>query len=336
MMENTMRCATLLLIAALATAILGSCGRTAPLSNRPLIAAMPDGAESVIVLRLDELQREAPVLKGIAERPIVGLEGDEPADAMDAVLRRGIQAAGPIVWAHGGSRFTPPPDLGLGDYDGRSIWVTERPLDDVIRALATGEGIGGPIERHEAGDVTVYEGRRTIEFYGGESKIEPMFVAFADSRTPMVAETREDIVQMLERWRGGHREVPARWRSPAQRLEIESPVVVLRRYDPESEGDQFSPVNRLIPPEERIEIEAVGVVLADPAKSRYRLEVITRQPQRAEEFYRHWLSEREFAWTVEATEEGFAATLEGAAEQEEDVAAALYSLLIVFGWNFYI
>lgn len=328
----------ILLLAALAVTAAGCASGPqppAPLSNPALIAAMPDGAESVMVLRLDELHA-APDLKESAERMVAWLDGDEPADTMDTLLRRGIQAAGPVAWVHAGSRFTAPPDLGVGDYDARSIWVTRRPLNDVIRALDTGEGVAGPLARHEANGVTIYEGQRTIEFYGGESKTESMFVAFADARTPMVAETRDDIEQMLARWRAGDRQIPARWRSGAQRLEVESPIVILRRYDPASEEDQFSPVNRRIPPEERIEIEAFGIVLTDPAKRRYRLEVISSQPQRAEEFFRHWLSDESFAWTVEAADAGFAATLEGAAGQEEDVAMELYSLLMVFGWNLYI
>lgn len=337
-----MRCINIVIVVCLGAVVVGGCARRAgpsvALSNRALIGAMPDGAESVMVWRLDELQREAPDMKEAAEELVIGLnEKAETKEQIDVVLRRAIRTARPLVWAHSGSRFSPPSDLGVGDYNERSIWITERPLRELRRALDTGEGVGGPVQRHKIAGVRVYEVLREIEFYGGESMTEPMFIALPDPRTALAAESLEDIGHMLARHRDEHAEIPEQWRSAAARIEIESPMVMLRRYDPESEDDQFSPVRPGLSAERRIEIEAFALVLAEAEQGRYRLEVITRQPQRAEEaFFRLLLPEPLFTWTAETTGEGFAATVKGAVEQERHARDAILSLLTVFGMNLYI
>lgn len=337
-----MRCINMVVVVCVATVVVGGCARrdgpSGALSNRALIGAMPDGAESVMVWRLDELQREAPDMKEAVEEWFLGLNEEAAAtERIEIVLRRSIGGAGPVVWAHSGSRFTAPPDLGVGDYNERSIWITERPLRELRRALDTGEGVGGPVQRHEIGGVRVYQMLREREFYGGESMTEPMFIALPDQRTALIAESLDDVGQMLGRYGRAPSGIPEQWRSAAARIEIESPLVILRRYDPESEDDEFSPVNPGLSAERRIDIEAFALVLADAERSRYRLEVITRQPQRAEEaFFRLLLPEPVFDWTVQPTDRGFAATLGGEAEREYHAREALTTLLMVFGLNLYI
>ncbi len=306
------------------------------LGNPALLAIMPGTVESVMLVRF-----EAPIDYGgviAGWRDSLGHFGDEELgrdDLLNTTLRA-VAAAHPSAFLWAGSGFTGPDGIGVGNFDERWIWVVGSPVTALRERLDACEGVAELNEPFDVQGVRVYSAK-TFHYPDGyphatKEKIEKeTLVAFPREHVVLIAQSRRDIEHMVSAALKPPDSPPVRWAPVAEGLDLGSPLLILREYDPRNTRDWQSPLNATREDEDgQADIRMAGLALPDDAG--FRLNVVSRTPDRAKRFYRtHVLVEDAFAWKDTPTETGFRAVLR-VAEGAED-GAPLLCLLVFFGPN---
>ena len=166
--------------------------------------------------------------------------------------------------------------------------------------------------------------------------VEDRYVAVVDDATLVIAPRREEAESMVRALRRGEQGVPAWWRDAAAGLPLESPIVILRRYDPTNARDYLSPENPLLDERQRAGLRMLGLALVDAKEGVFRLRGVTGDSAQARRVLmtQKYLPQSDFAWEVEEEgDEAFVATLRLRGRGEEIRGALPLRLMIMWGVN---
>ena len=315
-------------------------------TNTQLIAAMPPATESVLIRRYSALASEESALKNEAQQTIDGLgdvASEEERNALLNVVLRYVAMADPVVHAEGGSDFTritgDPGGIGVGNYNSRSIWCVERSLDRLKKRLAEQRDLSGDVKTFTLDDVPAYE-TEVRRHVATDDKVTPVqekrFVAFPSDHCVVITEDRNELEQILTGLKSKAPEVPEKWRVPTAGLELQSAIVLLRRYDPQNELDYYSPVSPKKPAFQRVNIESVALVLPSVNRLAFRIKCISEEPRKAVVYFAcHTLRQEAYRWKTNVSDVGFEAEV-AAIDENRDVAYPMLVLYMLFGPNVFI
>lgn len=321
-------------------------GQNASPSNLALISAMPPETESVLILRCDRLtagdsllrDRVLEFLNGIEE---AGTRQEYTTSPLSVVFNHIVQAQ-PILHVEGGSDFTrktgSADGLGLGHYTRRSISYVERPLTPLLLRLATNNDFDGPCKPLKIAGKQAYE--IEVEAPGMERADpdcvrQPCFIGFPSDRWVITAPTRSELEFMLKTLASPARMLPDNWKNLAASLDIESPLFLIRRYNPASVLDCYSPVIHSQTVYPRVDIEGFALTLPSVNQLLFRMSCQSREPDQAMGHYGSWLPEPQWVWNSTPRPAGFEAGI-AASEITEATQTLVFGLLILFGANVFI
>lgn len=239
---------------------------TRPPTNTELAAAMA-AADSVLILRLNELRNEeSPTWNSIAI--FSGAVFDESmhstsSPGIEETIYQSLPACQPTIFAC--ARLHP--------FRVTQLWWTTHSLDDLAHKL------GGP----DSG-VTEHAHFDGISLYSGASNSHPWCVAILDRHMLLVANTRSDIEPLIKTIRANNRHIPEQWRDASTNIAIDSPLLILRSIQPIPPALPDSPDSitrsQIFPPEIRDQLRSFSVTTSDLAAKTFHVRGITRDPPR--------------------------------------------------------
>lgn len=301
---------------------------TRPPTNERLIAAMPEGVESVIVMRHSLLHSDESLFKNQFGGCGYGKEGE-----LTRLASQAVDTAIPIVCAMGGSGFQVPPDTGMtGDFNRRSIWIVRKTIEPFRRQL---EGENEKYASFIIDGVKVFKTSVLVYQERFSPTRKPFLVAFPDDHIVVSAESEKDIEEMISALKAKETKLSDRWRGVAKGIDVESPVVLLRVF-PEDRvnarrikwNQDYKPmipqtaVSCVAPhgfPAEKTKIKSFGWALPNVKQLAYEVAVSTEAPKVAIDWYKKDCFPRSvFSWDVKVTPHGFKGHLrfrEGAESQ---------------------
>jgi hypothetical protein len=205
------------------------------LGTRTMISFMPKSAESVLLVRPKELSKTG--YSGCSEFLVNAEEAVE--DTLDVVLGAAASVGIDAV-ACAGSRFSRPAGLGVGEFTQYWAVSTASELTSLTDALESRTPELGIVNTVSIAGTHVFIGKSRMR----STRREPaeIFIAVPDSRLLLIASDLLGIEEMLLRRLKGA-VVPAQWRELARRVDLASPLVLLRQYDVANERDLLSPWN---------------------------------------------------------------------------------------------
>lgn len=310
--------------------IVAACLPSAVPSNEQLIAAMPPRMESVIVLSMKALSSETSAFKrdfpSFSSSPVSAGQKDGLSAAIDRILAEGTVEK--MVMA--GSNFRAAQGAGAGSFDSCVLFLLDRPIMNFEESLKANRDVE-PVES-PAGNI--FKGRTRAP----DGTEVPLFVSHPTDTTMVLAMSQGDVEHILRQLRSDSREIPPHWRAFSQDAAIESPAIVIRKYDPTNQNDSHSPINPKRPPDMKVEIDGFVLTIPSTEKVELLLRCKTGSPDRAISFYRsaemryYVLPELIWNWEITKTTDGFEAKIsvrEGSG-QNYHCLVVLYSL---FGVN---
>lgn len=310
------------------------------LSNLQAIAAMPRGTESVMALRYDLLSSEESVFRTDFTWMIenLGVAG-APADRKkpESIILRAVAAATPLLYVEGGSQFTAAYGVGTGNYNGRTVWVTAKPLSGLTRRLIDRKDVDGDIRPFKLGDAQAFEFPIQLRTSTKEELVpETRFVAFPNDRTVLICESRDDLEVMLKGLAEKEPRMPQQWESVATGLDIEAPIVVLRRYDPKNNGDYYAPMNaRRSHP---VAVDGFALVMPAVKNLAFRLRCLTNDREGARSYYQEddRFPTNAFVWQVGRQPDGFLADITALGQTSGQISSMIMRLHLLFGVNIFV
>jgi hypothetical protein len=144
----------------------------------------------------------------------------------------------------------------------------------------------------------------------------------------VIAPDRPQIEHMLRSLAAPGPAVPERWAAAAQGIDLASPVVVLRQYEPGNDRDFYSPVSNPNLGQVRAKIDSLAVALPSVKEKVLRVHGVAEEAQKALDFFKQFGSER-ILWDVQQDEKGFSGAVRFKLPEQEE-AASIYLLLLVF------
>ncbi len=313
---------------------------TAP-STEALIAAMPDGTESVLVCRFDKSASQLALKDSVGHFfEQLAAERDEDFGGRDVnpeyfhrTIFRAVAQAGLLVQATGGSDFGGPTDVGQGWYVDRSIYVVAKPLADLHRQLERGGVFPSASKKRTVEGITVYEGQvssRHLQDPEGKPRQESWFITLLDERTLVTTQSMDDLLHMIRSLRDSRQSVPVQWRELTSRVDFDSAIVILRRYDPSNEDDPWSPFGPRISKEFRVNIDGYAVTVPNTRKLKLEMYCRTEEPEKAARFLSMFTGRPNHfeRWGIDKLEEGFLAQIPF---DYEDPAYLFLSSYALFG-----
>lgn len=298
-----------------------------------IVAAMPEGVESVMIWNLPALRGQAPTLAQVFERNMV--KGWQAPPQGDPTVRdralAAVASAGVAVYADGGSDFKKPADIGVGDSNEQLLFVLEKPTAAVRAALDAACALPNVVKLDEEG-VALYRGPYEFREYGVGPQHpvrKTAFVAVRDDVVIVVANSREDAVRMATAPLSGAVAPGDKWKPVAADLATDSGLVIARVYDRRNRRDVTSPIAAGA---RGADVTAVALRLtaADPA---FQMHCVTREAGPAAAFYDdHIMPKEYFGWAVTADDDGFVANITAHADPSAQQVVPL-SLLMLFGLN---
>lgn len=326
---------------------LAPCGTAdAQLSNQQIIAAMPSGVESVIIERVVDLKDPKSVFAKLYEpRHLLDEEyGKETLgnrfDDLRPVVERALVRAGLRLKGTGGSDFRPAVHTDIGDATLRIIAVTEGPLSALRQTLKDGK-INGPLETLTIDSITVYHARSMHLDRRGAG--QPMYTAIPDDHTVIMAPTEEEMRHMLTCLRSKPSDpkavapgtqapaVPERWRSGAEGLNLEAPLVVLRSYRPDDTGDATAPRFSSATTKHG-EVRAIGVSLDRVDEPAAKVRCIAPDPDAARAAYQGIFANT-LRWDIKSKDGSFEGTIRLQRDEPDTFLMHVYAL---WGMNIFI
>ncbi len=288
---------------------------------------MPPGTESVIVQRVSMLTAKESIFRDEYNRH----SHDRRVSNIWALVHDAVDHNKLVVSALGGSDFEAPPTSGMtGNFNARTIYVVEQPLDVLRRQLETGQHVYALDDCFEFDGVDVFEG--TIGRAGPthNSTGESRFVAIPHSHTVVLSETREDIEYMLTSLRAKKIEIPHQWRAVAKGHDLESAIVILREYLPEPEQREPGTLPCLLPGAARP--THLALTLIDVKRPTLKIALTAQDPQGAIRWYHDalLLAKEGFAWDVTPTATGVTGTI-GPEWEGAKPSYTTLTLILLFG-----
>lgn len=308
-----------------------------PPPNIKLIAAMPDGTESIIVTRDADMRADGSsmhfMVKAMNQASGYVLRGKEAE--LRSVVAKAISDAVPVATALGGSDFTWPSRLGSGGYTERQVWCVEHSLAPLSARLAEMQAAGGSVSKVLVEGQDVYRGLSTDNDFKSS---RDFFAAIVDDHTLLAAETIEDISSLIRAWNSkGEPKVPERWKAAASTVDLNSPIVVLRAYGAPSDRDACNPNHPKRWGEGGGGVKAIAVTLPVIAEPKFKFVCLTADADRAVAAWKKLLGPDNLGSIREDFEGGFKTTMplgNGASDPKEQEATRYFHLMMLFGVNF--
>ena len=315
-------------------------------SNAVLLAAMPPGTTSVLIIRQELLLADDSALKPELEfnnrhrsRPFP----EEGPPTLSDLVTRHYFAGKPVAEAYGGSAFKWPDGVGVGDYVMRSILISARSFAPLQDKLDAGEVLPSAVDTFELEGVTVYSSR-----YEGRPEAPRRKTILACFPTPHIAvltETREELQHMVSVLQNPPPQPPARWQAILCELPMEAPVLLLRSLDRGSRrplSDQEIAARVACPPSHLA--RSLALALPSAAHVEWCMDCRSRTPERSIRQYRESFPEQRrryasqlmkevYAWSTDMRDDGFTATIR-LADDEDPPDGVLINLWLLFGLQF--
>lgn len=291
-------------------------------TNLSLISAMPSTVESVLVLRPLQLIVDGSLVSQYADiERWPRIEGGGPTDLLTVVYAE-VGSQDPRVLVRGASNIRRPQGLGLGAYHECDIFWVGGSLAKLREHLLAGRDIEGLRTVDQIGDTHVFAAKvsavrddkdRMAVSRGEPHHKEDRFVAVVDDHTVVVCSRFEDVAAVVRSLSDRHRNVvmPERWQAAAKGLPLESPLVILRRYDLQNQEDMYSPESLRRQPSQRAGLTSLGLALTDPVAGKLTLHGITDTVDQALKVLGsvHFLPYTRYDWKVKPEDAGFVAEL---------------------------
>ena len=318
--------------------ILSCCiaGVKEPPSNEQLISIMSENTESVLVIRHDRiedasegLKEFSQIWKSLAQEDWSG----EEDPSLHTVVMHAAAASSPRVEIWGGSRFRRPVDLGLGDYEGRYLWIVADSLTPLRERITADVDIEGDIEVIEHEGLEIFVGESRIVEYGNIDRIESTFVSMPDDNTLLMTESIEEIKHMLAAIKADDPSMPEQWAEVAQRTDLEVPILVLRSYDPTDKASPYSPLNPHWG-DKRVEIKSYSWAVQKSKDLTVRLVCDTPNPTKALAFLREAVVVPRLAdaWRPAGGKVGLVGDFTISIDDEEDLSYFTIYVMVAFGF----
>ncbi len=317
------------LLAITAMVRVSAAASTAP-STKALIAARPDGTESVIVCRFDKSASQLALKDSVWGF----FEQLSEKDSFHKTIFRAVAQAGLLAQATGGSDFGGPMGVGMGWFVDRSIYVVAKPLADLQRQLERGGVFPSGSKKRTAEGITVYAGQVSAHYFQDPEEVrrlEYWFITLLDERTLVKTQSMDDLLHMIRSLRDNRDSVPVQWRELASRVDFDSAIVILRRYDPSNEDDPWSPFGPRIDKEFRVNIDGYAVTVPNTRKLKLEMYCRTEEPEKAARFLSMFTGKINHVqrWDIDKLEEGFLAQIHF--DHYEDPAYLFLSMYSIFG-----
>lgn len=307
--------------------------------GRDLIAAMPDDIESVMVLEAAPLLRDGCALKrhfqgyfGVADqnapssdepaRDIVSSVGDSN---LDRVVFGQLVELKPLRRALGGADFARPQGIGIGTFRYLTVWVTTESNAPVRRAIERREGLVGEVEALKLDDCEAYRSAVEIWFSGQDKEKRDVYVVFPTEHVTVVAHAREHATHIAHALRTGVEKpvVPQRWQAAAKGLDLDAPLVILRKFPkPAQTILKRDPADPAKCEPVVIPFDGFGMTADAGPSVKFHLRVNTSQPDLAV-YYFHantfhgGFSPPYYTWSKQNDAEGFAGEVQPTPQGEQ-------------------
>lgn len=302
-------------------------------NNRQLIASMPDAIESVLLLQAEPLLREGCALKSELQGFLAVIDEATPgmsAPASDLLSSVGNNNLDRIVFSElvkrrptkrlvGGAGFQPPQDIGIGSFRYLTVWITRESNSPIKKKIDTHDGIVGDVARTTKDGLDSYSSPIEIRWSSspeqGPAKTS-ICVAFASEHVALVAFSADDIAHIANLLNSKTPTIPVRWQKAASGLDVDSPVVILRKFTQSEQcivkRDPDDP-NRAEP--RNVPIDGFGLTSDAGSSVKFKLHVITSQPNDAEVYFYGGcfyagFDPAQWKWTKKTDADGFTADVQ--------------------------
>ncbi len=205
-------------------------------SSAQLIAAMPDQVESVMILRAKPLLAEGNPWNREMDawfKPRNEYSGhlqSRQASTIDNIVFSEVTQLNPVVRLMGGWDFKMPQSIGTSSFRFIHVWITQDSNGGVRERLRHEDSI----DELQRDALTIYQAPVPIAWDNLTTETLPVHVAFPNAHVTIVACSSADITHVAGQLKSPNADMPARWREAASAIDIESPVVILRKM--KSEG----------------------------------------------------------------------------------------------------
>jgi hypothetical protein len=316
-------------------------------TNRELIASMPDDFRSVVILDAEPLCREGCGLKSALQRFF---------GQVDESVRREIIPDRDFLISPSGSHNlesivfrelinrNPTKRVVAATWSPRAqgrdkpfryltIWITKNSNRPIKTKVKDGDGIIGEVGKTAEDGLDIYDS--VVELYGGLKKI---FVAFPNEHMTIVAFSSDDITHIAKSLKTKPTAIPACWQKASSTLNVESPVVMLRKFaSNETRIVKPDPENPRMLKVESVAIDSCGITSDAGPKVNFKLRVITTQPDDAEIYFYgggfyFGFPPGDWEWAKETDAEGFTADIELVKERKPEYTTAMVMTLSGICW----
>jgi hypothetical protein len=285
-----------------------------PLTNKQLLSIVPPDAESVVVARLGPLAAEKSAFRAQlldASKNVGGAPG--AARQINTVVNGEIINAKPTAWVCAIREYRAEQGIGMGAFTPSNVFIVEQSTDLLRDRLLKGDGVDNPVKMTEEGGIKFFAGTfpTSADLRPPTSKeaaagTQDYFVAIADAHTVVTGYRRADVQTIVRLLAKPGDSIPVKWKDVAAGLDIEAPLIILRKYDPHNE-DAGSPVSRKVYKDLRADIDSVGLAVKDCEKAVFQIHALTSEPERAQGALQ-WqvMPEHHVTWAVKNDATGFA------------------------------
>ena len=286
---------------------------------------MPDDFRSVVILEAGPLCREGCGLKsalpgffGLVDESVPGemipdcdrLISCSGSYNLESLVFRELINRNPTkrVVAGAGSRRGQGPDK---PFRYLTIWITKDSNRPIKTKVDDRDGIIGEVGKTTEDGLDIYD---SIVALG--RGLKEIFVAFPNEHMTIVAYSSDDITHIAKSLKKKPEAIPTRWQKAASALNIESPVVILRKFATREQGIVIpDPENPGMWKVESVPIDSCGITSDAGPKVNFKLRVIATQPEDAETYFyggtvHVGFPPGDWEWAKETDAEGFTADIE--------------------------
>lgn len=138
---------------------------------------------------------------------------------------------------------------------------------------------------------------------GGAQKNDPPekegvadeFAGFPDDYTIAISPSKEMLLGLMGSWNKSDASVPEQWKRAAESMDLDSMIVVMRKYDAKNDRDAFSPYQPGWLTQETSPIDQIGLTVPNSKELRFKVRTVSKEQGSAERWIRSvWKGTAEF------------------------------------------